>query len=413
MTIAEADTVGNIHRFIHGLFYIGLLASAGGAAADTAKTPDCAIHEYTFDGTVTLQYSAVKGAGGDRVALYHQYPSSCGSSTGKLCAGVSYVLPGEAVAVGGECGSWTYVQYIGEKHVRTGWVESGRLEPLSTSLPFDGGIPGGQDPKYYPSKWRISVRLVKGQGVPVCEAYVQRLNQTWFYEPPFCGRPENDQVPGFGSLHRVTLRPMEVNRLAVSRTNVSAYPETPFREKPNAMELAAAAETKYVYLDVGGYVPAVPRAANVSVWRYVPPLDMDNDGVPDNVIIWRDNGLPIWDTCGEPTTHAPGGTSSGPIPYVLSADNASIDVPKTTAMFGDAALPPQDDNRVQLGYSVSVFKYRGEYYFDAFMDHDTAASKPEPPEYYRKSLYVFQRKAGQLLRACRVENADYDDWRLR
>jgi hypothetical protein len=42
-----------------------------------------------------------------------------------------------------------------------------------------------------------SFSLQQGHGVPVCEAYLELLNQTKFTETPFCGRPEEGSVKGF------------------------------------------------------------------------------------------------------------------------------------------------------------------------------------------------------------------------
>jgi hypothetical protein len=45
--------------------------------------------------------------------------------------------------------------------------------------------------------------LTKGHGVQVCEAFLQRLNVTVYDDPPYCGRPETDAVPGFKLLDRI------------------------------------------------------------------------------------------------------------------------------------------------------------------------------------------------------------------
>ena len=60
-------------------------------------------------------------------------------------------------------------------------------------------------------------KLTRGNTVPVCEAYLQRLNQTQFKYPANCGRPEDDQVPGFQRLTRVLLSQTEVEKERCSR----------------------------------------------------------------------------------------------------------------------------------------------------------------------------------------------------
>lgn len=60
---------------------------------------------------------------------------------------------------------------------------------------------------------RYHFDLTKGKGKPVCEAYLQRLNQTEFFSPPYCGRPESTLVPGFALLHRRLLSIAEYRAL--------------------------------------------------------------------------------------------------------------------------------------------------------------------------------------------------------
>jgi hypothetical protein len=56
----------------------------------------------------------------------------------------------------------------------------------------------------------------KGHGIRVCEAYLQRLNLTAYYDPPYCGRPETSVVPGFKVLDRIALKTEEKIRMSGS-----------------------------------------------------------------------------------------------------------------------------------------------------------------------------------------------------
>ena len=383
----------------------------GAALADTSNAPDCSKQGIVFDGISDLQYATVNGVAGDRIPLNFRYPSSSRSIAGRRDRNMAYVVPGDAVAVGGTCNEWSYVQNIGERTVTRGWIESARLTPLALSLPFDEGVPGGQNPTQYPAKWQIRVALREGRGVPVCEAYLQRLNQTFFYEPPFCGRPGNDQIPGFQRLHAIPLTASEVNRLAVEITNLQLHPTGHLQQKADAVALAdAATGMSKIYLDTRKIVPAVPRGANVAVWRYDPQVDIDNDGSPDNLIMF--SGF-TWEKCGESTPQFPNGASAVPKPLVLSVNNSGIDVKRTEALF---AAPWQVDGidmgtagrlpgYYPIGYSISLFEYRSTYYFDAFMGEvgDSTDSR---------DLHVFRRTKDRLEQVCRLENLD-SKWRLR
>jgi hypothetical protein len=69
-------------------------------------------------------------------------------ATDKLFRETMHVAAGDTVAVGTACDSWTYVQHVGKDRVRRGWIETDRLAKLVVDLPFDGGVPGGQDPTH-------------------------------------------------------------------------------------------------------------------------------------------------------------------------------------------------------------------------------------------------------------------------
>jgi hypothetical protein len=56
--------------------------------------------------------------------------------------------------------------------------------------------------------------LIHGKGVPVCEAFLKRLEVAKFSNPPYCGIPESASVPGFSVLHRLSLTEKEVVDLA-------------------------------------------------------------------------------------------------------------------------------------------------------------------------------------------------------
>src|ERR1700730_15755098 len=52
--------------------------------------------------------------------------------------------------------------------------------------------------------------LIRGHGVPVCEAYLDLLNRTPLERTPFCGRPDNGPEPEFVPLERQNLGADEI-----------------------------------------------------------------------------------------------------------------------------------------------------------------------------------------------------------
>ena len=379
---------------------IGIVLAEGAGAAGIYPRSD-------FDGITPLHYATVE-ADSERLPLYGRNPTSC--TAPRDCRVAGYLVTGNTVAIDAAHDRWSHVQYIGKTSVLEGWAETSHLRPLVVSLPADEGPPGRQDLRWFPEKWQIRVALLKGKGVPVCEAYLQRLNQTWFYEPPYCGRPENDQVPGFTRLHAVALSPTEVNGLAVAEANLDSPVNLNFVERPGALALAESSTSTPVYLDTLGILNAARPGANISVWRYEPTIDIDNDRTPDNVILWRNANPPVWDNrCGQSLTNGRVNLE-GPTAFFLTADHSGIDVRKTVAVFEDLASLQY----YPLKYSIGVFQYRGEYYFDAFVDGEVGnipTDSARSAEDYRKYLHVFHRKDRRLEHTCQFVNSDLDDWR--
>ncbi len=382
-----------------------IAAAAMGLALAKVAYSEGVYPRSDFDGITPLQYATVSAAG--RRPLYAKCPSLCTEIGVAPCEVTAYVTSGSTVAVDETRGGWSHVQHIGKTSVSQGWVAGDALKDLAVSLPFDPGVPGGEDPKWYRQKRQIHVALTKGQGVPVCEAYLQRLNQTYFYEPPYCGRPENDQVPGFAQLHAVRLSAVEVNRLLVAQANLTeALHLVP---APDALALAASPHTSPVYLDTRGLLAAVSPGQNISVWRFDHSVDIDNDGAPDSIILWRSGSSPVWSQCGQQLTHS--WNLQGPIAFILTADNSAIDERRTLDLFGNSE---SFGAATMQRSSIGVFGYRGEFYFDAFnMNPEPGGTAPVaqyPPEHYRNILHVFHRKGGRLEQSCQLENSDLEGW---
>ena len=107
-----------------------------------------------------------------------------------------------------KCGDSPCIQEVYKQRLD----ELAGIERTVTSVP---GIRGNttehsletREPRYY------TFDLTKGNGIPVCEAYLQRLNNTDFQNMPYCGRPEDDSVPGFTRLNRVPLYAERIYRL--------------------------------------------------------------------------------------------------------------------------------------------------------------------------------------------------------
>jgi hypothetical protein len=121
--------------------------------------------------------------------------------------------------------------------------------------------------------------LTQGKGEAVCEAYLVRLNSVDYTKlpssplsQPFCDRPENDKVSGFVKLNRAPVTLGERNRLLANVYNFT---------HPSAM-IPEWRINDFFAWSLG--------KISQPIWRYDPPVDIDNDGVPEDVIVWRGVG---------------------------------------------------------------------------------------------------------------------------
>lgn len=221
-------------------------------------------------------------------------------------------------------------------------------------------------------------RLTKGAGTPVCEDYLQRLNLTEYESPPYCGRPENSTINGFVSLNRVPLSAEAVQTLLPRVQGFTLSSNQDSDDIANARnERLGAALSRHSLSDVENYLKG-----EVKVWRYAPPVDIDNDGVPDNIVVWHGFGASQYTgRCGQGSPYDKRHyeilrqTQSA---YVLTDNNERIDVFKTMTIFGHPSggyrIPDKTgrgtfSNRFRpIGPSIGIFKYQNIYYFDTFFD---------------------------------------------
>jgi hypothetical protein len=327
------------------IFGRSVAVAAPSASSDHAA---CIARKVDFSGVTPLTYANAIGESGSKVYIRSQLDEECAHSSTESCSKGPYIVPGDAVAIGKTCSDWDYVQYLGEAHPTEGWVLAKQLAPLTTRpttppelvppLSWEAqGIPPPQAKRYV-------FRLTQGHGKAVCEAYLQRLNQTAFYAEPYCGRPESATVPGFVVLHRQWL----------SRSRYVALVPYVFALLSNRSlsEEIPPAET--------------PADFRPTSWTYDPPVDIENDGAPDHVLMWSDDERGY--------SHCGGGgvTGRGDISAVLLTPTGKVDAARTLAIFGRPGIVPGIPNRTELGHEFGVFKYRRLTYFDTFGNPDTA-----------------------------------------
>jgi hypothetical protein len=365
----------------------------------------CIQRSVIFDGIAPLRYARLIGNSGERLYLHSDYPSTCATQTAATCKADAYLAPGDMVAIGKSCGAWNYVQYIGTDHLRTGWIAASGVE-AQAERPISGFKPGHQFPR--PTGYHF--KLTRGQGVPVCEAYLQRLNVSHFEKPPYCGRPENASVPGFATLVRIPLETSEVNKLYRHAYNF-------FFPKLRPYEQPGIADIRQGRLDVTGAV-----GHDLAAWRYQPAVDLDNDGAPDNIIVWHALSPSGGATrCAEDFSSVGIGLRAVQAPLIFKADDTGIDQGATEAIIGhpvqrydltlDTGNLYVDASTFRtIARAIGIFRYRDTYYFDGFFDiWGDADDKRRGEPKLANTLGVFARKANVTRQICeyQMSGADY------
>ncbi len=250
-------------------------------------------------------------------------------------------------------------------------------------------------------------QLTKGAGTPVCDAYLERLNTTKYEKPPYCDRPEQSTVSGFTSLNRVPLSPEAVHALYPRVNKFVLIGKQGSKEEDDVYEAMLKRN------GVGPSIDSIPTMRDyllhgeMKVWRYDPPVDIDNDGMPDNILMWQGYGLygsPAG-VCGHPMVYTHFSTEGGQpqLAFVMTADSARIDVPKTRAIFGHPSggyrLPNGEmstEFRPIGGRTMSTFEYQGIYYFDTFLEYWGEQKKAKNSI----TLAVFLQKDGNTRQVC-------------
>lgn len=266
----------------------------------------------------------------------------------------------------------------------------------------------------------FTFKLTKGKGIPVCEAYLKRLTNTNFVKPPFCGRPEDDSVTGFGRLNRVSLTAAEVYKLNEKVNGFQLHQNQNFwrnqlRDKPG--------QEYQTFESVESDVASNRRGA----WRYDPPVDIDNDGQPEhNLIIWKTSGRP--GGCGSLSGYDTYPAHASYTANILDEKNEFIDEKRTRELFGHpvGGFPNTRNGKIvglfprfrYVGESMGIFTYQGEYYFDTFFDgwgdfegkrrgDFRGRQNPKLMDRMINTLGVFQRKGSKTSQICEYYWADW------
>lgn len=192
-------------------------------------------------------------------------------------------------------------------------------------------------------------KITQGQGTEVCDAYLQRLNATEFLDnDPTKGRVTEPLLKGFADLKPVPLTAEEIQRLFYKIRSFEQYQDQDLLEKYNALHKDDAAVKQQAQQLPEEIKRTMDKNQKTPFVRYQAALDMDNDGIPSNtVIIKNNNGV-----------------------YIVDPQLQRLDEDRMKAIFADREILdwPTITQFPPLAYPLHVFSYNGKTYFDGFLN---------------------------------------------
>lgn len=290
-------------------------------------------------------------------------------------------------------------------------ADLGHLFRLSASNADSGSGSGNEQPPQF--------ILKKGRQLPVCKAYTEVLNNTHFDVTPFCGRPDTGPPPDFVQLERHyygvdQIWPLFTHVWEFMRFQDQFHVEKFYYPLPNSL----VSGTGYTSTNATtkGIIEQFLRRHWMLVWDYQHKIDIENDGIPERVLIWQ--GYGATDTgqiCGfNYDTGAPWrDIYVGQRAFILSTDGRTIDERRTEAVFGAPAnsarrrklsapsqamgmRTPDVHPFVPLADSIGIFGYGNRYYIESENRPKVWNGLPPP-------VRVYFRTHGRTKELCTIQ----------
>lgn len=237
-------------------------------------------------------------------------------------------------------------------------------------------------------------KLVKGQGTEVCVTYLQRLQATEFLDnDPTKGRVTEPLLKGFADLKPVPLTAEEIQHLYYKIRSFEQYQDQDLLEKHNTIHKDEAGFKQQAQRLPEEIKQTMDENQKTPFVRYQTTLDMDNDGIPSNIIIKNNNGI-----------------------YIVDPQLQRLDEDRMKAIFADQEVLdwPTVVQFPPLASSINVFSYNGKYYFDGLRDVILAANFPIMVYRYAPvMLGVFVHEQYQTHQVCEYHWVNGEVYQLR
>ena len=207
--------------------------------------------------------------------------------------------------------------------------------------------------------------LTYGVGVEVCEAYLERLNRSSYEHHPRCDRSENIGSARFQPLGRTRLSVEEIQPFwpSVHTFLASGQVQDWKRGDEELRRLGLAPR----FGSVKEQLETLRSESTLAVFRFKRPVDINNDAVPDRIMIWRTGSCGRFGALDEMRYWQS-------IPLVLNAAGDGPDVERTRELFGHPSGGYQLSSGGMatefrpIGKSMGIFQFDGTYYMDTFFD---------------------------------------------
>jgi hypothetical protein len=267
----------------------------------------------------------------------------------------------------------------------------------------------------------FAIKLLKGSE-PICVDYTRRLRETLLrrnrellkgavLNNPHCDRGEVEAPGVFGRLERIPLAVAEVLRL---QPQVWAFQMSPTSPLPDlASEKIAGAGPPYPAGSAAARQwSAIQEHDSYLYYRFDPSVDIDNDGSPDDVIVWKESG----GICGE--------VYEGNEPAIFKTQllvltkDGRLDAGRTLKIFGHpkgstlAFFNPKDPKHPNertttefrgIGESFGVIEHKGAFYFDTFYaDGGDLSNRRDGWPNYLDILAVMRNDRGANKLVCEI-----------
>ena len=219
-------------------------------------------------------------------------------------------------------------------------------------------------------------KLTQGQGIEVCEAYLQRLNATEFLDnDPVKGRITEPLLKGFADLKLEPLTAEEIQHMYYKIMSFNFFRNQDFLEKYMDIHKGdkknrwTKMKTDELQERIKNYMIEYQKTPFV---RYQEKLDLDNDGTATNTVIKSNYGI-----------------------YIVDNELRKINEANMMAIFADKELLewPTIVQFPPLAMLSTVFGYKGKYYFDGFLDLTISSSTSHNVDFsvpLRIGVFIYQ-----------------------